>query len=241
MKPACLLMSVVALPLGWVGCDSDRGTGVVKTSSSSTAVATSEGCDSDRGAGVVETGFPCPVTDAIWAEPPRDPHADPFGMGPWYINADRTIWAGFDAVRMVACPDDNKVGWIRPQGTQLTVSGRRLDADGLQHPAAERLREDEHDQAPQRDDELAADVPAHRARARLDARTEREAAEREPTEERSDDREHRRGLVPQPQRALLRPHDLVAHRSEPGCRHEEVRRPAPRMRSRAAQPVNLTT
>src|SRR5437867_12811465 len=105
MKPACFLMSVVALPLGWVGCDSDRGTGVVETSSSSTAVATSEGCDSDRGAGVVETGFACPVTDAIWAEPPRDPHADPFGMGPWYINADRTIWAGWDAVRMVACPE----------------------------------------------------------------------------------------------------------------------------------------
>src|SRR6266571_1423581 len=105
MKPACFLMSVVALPLGWVGCDSDRGTGVV------------------------ETGFACPVTDAIWAEPPRDPNADPFGKGPWYINADRTIWAGWDADRMVACPEGNKVLWIRPQGTQLTVSGRRLDAN----------------------------------------------------------------------------------------------------------------
>lgn len=129
MKPTCFLISVVALPLGWVGCDSDKGTGVVETSSSSTAVATSEGCDSDRGTGVVETGFACPVTDAIWAEPPRDPNADPFGMGPWYISADRTIWAGWDAVRMVACPEGNKVLWIRPQGTQLTVSGRRLDAN----------------------------------------------------------------------------------------------------------------
>jgi hypothetical protein len=128
MKPACFLVSVVALPLGWVACGSDRGTGVVETSRRSTAVATSEGCDSDRGTGVVETGFACPVTDAIWAEPPRDPNTDPFGMGLWYINADRTIWAGFDAVRMVACPDGNKVGWIRPQGAQLTVSGRRLDS-----------------------------------------------------------------------------------------------------------------
>ena len=71
----------------------------------------------------------CPVTEAIRAVPPRDPNADPFGSGPWYINADRTIWAGWDAVRMVAGPEGNKVLWIRPRGTQLTVSGRRLDAE----------------------------------------------------------------------------------------------------------------
>ena len=69
----------------------------------------------------------CPVTEAIRAVPPRDPNADPFGSGPWYINADRTIWVW--AVRMVAGPEGNKVLWIRPRGTQLTVSGRRLDAE----------------------------------------------------------------------------------------------------------------
>ena len=71
----------------------------------------------------------CPATEAIRAEPPRDPNADPFGLGPWYVNADRSIWAGWDAVRMVAGPKGNKVLWIRPQGTQLTISGRRLDAN----------------------------------------------------------------------------------------------------------------
>jgi hypothetical protein len=71
----------------------------------------------------------CLATEAIRAEPPRDPNADPFGLGPWYVNADRSIWAGWDAVRMVAGPKGNKVLWIRPQGTQLTVSGRRLDAE----------------------------------------------------------------------------------------------------------------
>jgi hypothetical protein len=70
----------------------------------------------------------CPATEPIRAEPPRDPNADPFGSGPWYINADRTIWAGWDAVRMVAGPEGNKVLRIRPQGTQLAVSGRRLDS-----------------------------------------------------------------------------------------------------------------
>ena len=71
----------------------------------------------------------CDVTEPIRAEPPRDPNADPFGSGPWYVNADRTIWAGWDAVRMGAGEKGNKVLWIRPQGSQLTVSGRRLDAD----------------------------------------------------------------------------------------------------------------
>jgi len=69
------------------------------------------------------------VTEPIRAEPPRDPNADPFGLGPWYVNADRNIWAGWDAVRMVAGPKGNKVLWIRPQGTPLTISGRRLDAN----------------------------------------------------------------------------------------------------------------
>jgi hypothetical protein len=71
----------------------------------------------------------CLVTEPIRAEPPRDPNADRFGVGPWYVNADRTIWAGWDAVRMVAGARGNKVLWIRPQGTQLTISGRRIDAD----------------------------------------------------------------------------------------------------------------
>lgn len=70
----------------------------------------------------------CVVTEPIRAEPPRDPNADPFGTGPWYINADRTIWAGWDATRLKSGKGGNKVLWIRPQGTRLTVAGRRLDA-----------------------------------------------------------------------------------------------------------------
>jgi len=70
----------------------------------------------------------CRATDAVRAEPPRDRSADAFGSGPWYVNADRTFWAGWDAVRMRAGKKGNKVLWIRPASTQLTVSGRRLDA-----------------------------------------------------------------------------------------------------------------
>jgi hypothetical protein len=47
----------------------------------------------------------------------------------WYINADRTLWAGWDAAHLRAGGRGNKVLWIRPQGTQLKVVGRRLDED----------------------------------------------------------------------------------------------------------------
>jgi len=73
--------------------------------------------------------FACPVTELVREEPARDPNADPFGLGPWYINADRSIWAGWDAGHWVSGPKGNKVLWIRPHGTDLTVAGRRLDGD----------------------------------------------------------------------------------------------------------------
>jgi hypothetical protein len=78
-----------------------------------------------------EGGDSCAVTQPVRATPQRDPNADAYGSGPWYINADRTIWAGWDAVRMVAGERGNKVLWIRPQGTDLEVTGRRLDREAL--------------------------------------------------------------------------------------------------------------
>ena len=71
----------------------------------------------------------CAETQAVRDQPPKDPNADPFGFGPWYINADRTIWAGWDVGSWVSGEKGNKVLWIRPQGTQLKITGRRLDAD----------------------------------------------------------------------------------------------------------------
>jgi hypothetical protein len=45
------------------------------------------------------------------------------------INADRTIWAGWDVSRLISGEEGNKVLWIRPQGTQLEIVGKRLDSD----------------------------------------------------------------------------------------------------------------
>jgi len=68
----------------------------------------------------------CPVTQPIKDEPPRDPNASPFGLRLWYVNADRTIWLSSMSWQTNKA---EKVVWIRPQGAQLEVSGRRLDGD----------------------------------------------------------------------------------------------------------------
>jgi hypothetical protein len=73
----------------------------------------------DAGAGA------CSVTETVRATPPKDPNADGFGSGPWYVNTDRSLWAV--AYGMSAGGRGNKVVWIRPQGTELVVSARRLD------------------------------------------------------------------------------------------------------------------
>jgi hypothetical protein len=71
---------------------------------------------------------PCAVTEPHDDEPPDDPNADPFGFGPWVINADRTIWVGLPPGGAWRTGGE-KVIWIRPAGTELTISGHRLDGD----------------------------------------------------------------------------------------------------------------
>ena len=58
--------------------------------------------------------------------PPNDPHASPF-LGDWYANADRTMWASGGGP--VPGTLRTKVLWVRPVGSELTISARRLDGD----------------------------------------------------------------------------------------------------------------
>lgn len=80
----------------------------------------------------------CPTSPLIREEAPRDTRADPTGVSDWYVNEDRTIWAG--AVPEGGWPAGGtlyadhtvvagqKTYWVRPRGTQLVITGRRLDA-----------------------------------------------------------------------------------------------------------------
>src|SRR5437899_3715653 len=81
----------------------------------------------------------CPASPLTRDTAPRDPSASPVGPADWYINADRTIWAG--AVPKGGWPaggtlysgkgrvKGQKTYWVRPRGTQLVISGHRLDGD----------------------------------------------------------------------------------------------------------------
>ena len=40
-----------------------------------------------------ELPFTCAASPVVTVAPPSAPGADPFGEGPWYVNADRTMWA----------------------------------------------------------------------------------------------------------------------------------------------------
>lgn len=67
---------------------------------------------------------PCTETASIRRDAPRVEGADPLGPGPWFINADETIWALKQPWRPGAFL---KTAWIKPSGSALTVVGRRLD------------------------------------------------------------------------------------------------------------------
>jgi hypothetical protein len=69
----------------------------------------------------------CDVTPTLMDEPPKDPHADPFGYGNWHINAERTMWVMIPPSGKWHTSGE-KVIWIRPAGTELVVSGQRIDA-----------------------------------------------------------------------------------------------------------------
>jgi hypothetical protein len=84
-------------------------------------------------------GRSCPTSSLLRDSAPTDPNADPVGPADWYINADRTIWAGpvpqggwasggklYSGDVVVG---GQKTYWVRPQGTQLVISGHRLDAN----------------------------------------------------------------------------------------------------------------
>jgi hypothetical protein len=77
----------------------------------------------------------CPVTPSVKADAPPDPNADPVS-GYWHISADRLLWAP------ASPPGVAQTGigryWVRPAGTQLTFTARRLDVPGSPITSGER-------------------------------------------------------------------------------------------------------
>lgn len=77
----------------------------------------------------------CPVTEAEWLTPPDDSAVlnDP-APGYYYVNNDLSMWAsawwtGEEDYPLQAGEEGNKVGWFRPAGAELQITGRLIDGE----------------------------------------------------------------------------------------------------------------
>lgn len=76
----------------------------------------------------------CTASEPAWVKPPEDAAvADTPGYGYYYVNKDGSMWAsawwtGAEDYGLRAGDEGNKVGWFRPEGATLEITGRRLDA-----------------------------------------------------------------------------------------------------------------
>ena len=77
----------------------------------------------------------CTLTLAEWLKPPEDPAVDDEpGFGYYYVNEDLSMWAsawwvGEQEQYLRAGEEGVKVGWFRPAGAELEITGRRLDGE----------------------------------------------------------------------------------------------------------------
>ena len=77
----------------------------------------------------------CTVTEPVWTKPPADSAIqDEPAYGYYYVNEDQSIWASawwaeHEEYALRVSDGGVKVGWFRPAGAALEISGRRLDGD----------------------------------------------------------------------------------------------------------------
>lgn len=75
----------------------------------------------------------CPETKPLWIKPPEDSAIQGLpGYGYYFVNEDRSIWAsawwtGYEEYSLSASNRGEKVGWFRPTGVELEITGQRLD------------------------------------------------------------------------------------------------------------------
>jgi hypothetical protein len=77
----------------------------------------------------------CPLSEPVWAKPPEDSAVlDSPAEGYYFVNEDRSIWASASWAKAEneklhrREEVGHKVGWFRPAGTALEITGQRLDA-----------------------------------------------------------------------------------------------------------------
>jgi len=76
----------------------------------------------------------CPVTEPLLIKPPEDSAVNnPPVEGYYFVNKDRSIlasawWTGQDDNYLYANGNGIKMGWFRPEGAELKITGQRIDA-----------------------------------------------------------------------------------------------------------------
>lgn len=76
----------------------------------------------------------CPATEPVWLKPPADAAVqNPPEFGYYFVNEDRSMWAsawwaGQEEYHVRTSEEGIKVGWFRPAGATLEITGQRLDA-----------------------------------------------------------------------------------------------------------------
>lgn len=80
----------------------------------------------------------CPLTEPVWAKPLEDSAVlDPPVEGYYFVNEDRSIWASAgwaesEDYELHRREDGGlKVGWFRPAGAVLEITGKRVNAQAL--------------------------------------------------------------------------------------------------------------
>jgi len=80
----------------------------------------------------------CSVSKPVWAKPPDDSAVqNPPEYGYYFINEDRSIWASawwagqLEEYQPRAGKEGIKVGWFRPAGAELVITGQRINEKDL--------------------------------------------------------------------------------------------------------------
>ena len=81
-----------------------------------------------------ENANACPVSEPLWVKPPQDSavQGSP-GYGYYFVNEDRSMWASSwwteqEENYLFAGDEGIKMGWFRPAGAELEITGERIDA-----------------------------------------------------------------------------------------------------------------
>ncbi|HKI54810.1 MAG TPA: hypothetical protein VJ987_11845 [Anaerolineales bacterium] len=83
---------------------------------------------------VSASGDSCPVTEPIWIKPPEDSAVGNSPVeGNYFVNEDHSIWASAwwteQGENYLHIDEDGiKVGWFRPEGAEMQITGKRIDA-----------------------------------------------------------------------------------------------------------------